>query len=67
MHVVCMYVSALTLPIPDTGGPLGVGVVLSVFSGGVVAVGVGDGNSLPPWFVICIGNSRFACFVCTYV
>ena len=61
-----MYVSDLTLPILDTGGPLVVGVDLSVFSGVVVAAGVVAGVSLPSVVVICIGNSRFVYFVCTY-
>ena len=39
-----MYVSALTLPVLDTGGPIGVGVDLSVFPGVVVAAGI----FLPP-------------------
>ena len=61
-----MYVSALTLPILDNSGPLGVGVDLSVFSGVVVAPGVVDGDSLPPVVVKCMSNCRFVCFVCTY-
>ena len=60
------YVSALTLPIRDTGGPLGVGVDLSVFSDVVDAAGVVAGDSLPPVVVKCISNSLFICFVCIY-
>ena len=66
MNVVCMYVSALTLPVLDTGGPLGVGVDLSVFSGGVVAAGVVAGNSPSPVVVKCISNSLI-CLFCVYI
>ena len=67
MHLyVYMYLIALTLPILDTGGPLGVGVDLSVFSVVVVADGVFAGDSLTPVVVKCISNSRFVYFVCTY-
>ena len=38
----------LTLPVLDTGGPLGLGLDLSVFSGVVVAAVVVAGASLPP-------------------
>ena len=54
-------ISTLPIYILENGGPLGVGVDLSVFSGEVVA-----GVSLPPVAVECITNNLFVCFVCTY-
>ena len=61
-----MYVFALTLPVLDSGGPLGVGVNLSVFPGViVVAAGVVDGDSLTPVVVKCISISLI-CLFCVY-
>ena len=61
-------ISTLPIYILENGGPLGVGVDLSVFSGVVVA-----GVSLPPVAVECITNNlckHTACVlvhtVCTY-
>ena len=50
MHLsaVCFTLGCiLTLPILDTGGPLGLGLDLSVLSGVVVVAGVVVGISLP--------------------
>ena len=61
-----MCISALTLPVLDIGGPLGVGVDLSVFSGVVVTAGVVAGNSLTPVVVKCISNSLI-CLFCVFI
>ena len=68
----CKYVSAvcfphgciLALPTLDTGGPLGVGVDLSVFSVVVVAAGVVAEVTLPSVVFKRISNYLFVCFVC---
>ena len=54
----------LTLPILDTGGPLGVRVDLSVFFGVVVAAGVVADVTLPSVVFKHISNYLFVCFVC---
>ena len=54
----------LTLPTLDTGGPLGVGVDLSVFPGVVVAAGVVAEVTLPSVVFKRISNYLFVCFVC---